>query len=432
MVWNEIEKMDREQLGELQIHRLQATVNWVWNRVPGYRRRMEAEGIRPEDIHSLDDLALLPMTTKDDLRDNYPFGLFAVGPEEIVRVHASSGTTGKPTVVGYTSEDIGNWAEVMARTLVCGGATKNDTIQIAYGYGLFTGGLGVHYGAERLGATVIPTSAGHTKRQIMLMQDLKTTVLACTPSYALYLAETMGELGIAPRDLSLRLGVFGAEPWSDAMRKQIEAALGIDAIDIYGLSEIMGPGVASECLAKDGLHVFEDHFIAEVVDPVTGKPVEDGKQGELVFTTITKKGLPMIRYRTRDITILNRQPCSCGRTHARIKKVFGRTDDMLIVRGVNVFPSQIEEVLLAMGHTEPHYVLVVDRERGLDELEVRVELTREAFIDEVRRLEELERQIKRGIEGTLGIGVQVKLVEPKTIERSEGKAKRVIDRRELK
>lgn len=432
MVWNEIEKMDREQLNELQIARLQETVKWVWDKVPAYRQRMEGEGIRPEDIRSLDDLALLPMTTKDDLRDNYPFGLFAVGPEEIVRVHASSGTTGKPTVVGYTQEDIQNWAEVMARTLVCGGATKNDVVQIAYGYGLFTGGLGVHYGAERLGATVIPTSAGHTRRQIMLMQDLKTTVLACTPSYALYLAETMGELGISSQDLSLRLGFLGAEPWSDAMRKQIEAALGIDAIDIYGLSEIMGPGVASECLAKDGLHVFEDHFIAEVVDPATGKPVEDGAQGELVFTTINKKGLPMIRYRTRDITILNRQPCSCGRTHARIKKVLGRTDDMLIIRGVNIFPSQIEEALLAMGHIEPHYVLVVDRERGLDELEVWVELNREAFIDEVRRIEELERQIKRGIEETLGIGVQVRLVEPKTIARSEGKAKRIIDRREIK
>ncbi|MGI6037769.1 MAG: phenylacetate--CoA ligase family protein [Limnochordia bacterium] len=431
MIWNEIEGASRQRLEELQLIRLQQTVRWVWERVPYYREKMTRAGIGPDDIQSLGDLRYLPMTTKDDLRETYPFGLFAEDPQEIVRIHASSGTTGKPTVVGYTKEDIDTWSEVMARTLVCAGVTRRDVIQIAYGYGLFTGGLGAHYGAERLGATVIPISAGNTKRQIMLMRDLGTTVLACTPSYALYLAEALEEAGIKREELSLRLGIFGAEPWSEGMRKEIENALGIDAIDIYGLSEIIGPGVASECQAKAGLHVFEDHFIPEVVDPLTGEPVEEGQQGELVFTTITKRGLPIIRYRTKDITCLNREPCLCGRSHARIRKVFGRTDDMLIIRGVNVFPSQIETVLLELGQTEPHYLIIVDRKRGLDEVEVWVEVSKDMFIDEVRRLEALERMIKKAIEGTLGIAVSVKLVEPKTIERSEGKAKRVIDRREL-
>jgi len=432
LIWNlEYESMSRPRLAELQLKRLREVVDRVYARVPYYRQKMEEAGIKPEDIRSLDDLAHLPFTTKEDLRENYPFGLFAVPMEEVVRIHASSGTTGKMTVVGYTRNDIKIWAQVMARTLACAGGTANDRIQVAYGYGLFTGGLGVHYGAEMMGATVIPISGGNTKRQIQIMKDFATTILACTPSYALYLAEGAAEEGIDPKELPLRAGIFGAEPWSENMRKEIEEKLGITAIDIYGLSEVIGPGVASECLEQNGLHVFEDHFLVEVVDPETGKPLPPGEKGEVVFTTLTKEAFPVIRYRTRDISILYPEPCACGRTMTRMHRILGRTDDMLIIRGVNVFPSQIENALLEIGETEPHYMLVVDRQQQLDELEVWVEVSEELFSDEVRKMEHLENRIRQKIESTLGIGVRVKLVEPKTIPRSEGKAKRVVDRRDI-
>ena len=432
LIWNlEYESMSRPRLAELQLKRLREVVDRVYARVPYYRQKMEEAGIKPEDIRSLDDLAHLPFTTKEDLRENYPFGLFAVPMEEVVRIHASSGTTGKMTVVGYTRNDIKIWAQVMARTLACAGGTANDRIQVAYGYGLFTGGLGVHYGAEMMGATVIPISGGNTKRPIQIMKDFATTILACTPSYALYLAEGAAEEGIDPKELPLRAGIFGAEPWSENMRKEIEEKLGITAIDIYGLSEVIGPGVASECLEQNGLHVFEDHFLVEVVDPETGKPLPPGEKGEVVFTTLTKEAFPVIRYRTRDISILYPEPCACGRTMTRMHRILGRTDDMLIIRGVNVFPSQIENALLEIGETEPHYMLVVDRQQQLDELEVWVEVSEELFSDEVRKMEHLENRIRQKIESTLGIGVRVKLVEPKTIPRSEGKAKRVVDRRDI-
>jgi len=432
MYWDKAnECMDREQLRALQSHRLIETVQRVYHNVPYYRQRMQELGIVPEDIKGIEDLHKLPFTTKQDLRDNYPYGLFAVPLSEIVRIHASSGTTGKPTVVGYTRKDIVTWSELMARTLVSGGTHKDSVIQIAYGYGLFTGGLGVHYGAERIGASVIPVSGGNTKRQIMIMKDFGTTVLACTPSYALYIAETIQEMGIKREELKLEYGIFRAEPWSEAMRKEIEEKMQISAIDIYGLSEVIGPGVASECQCKNGLHIFEDHFIPEIIDPETGEVLSEGKEGELVFTTITKEGLPVIRYRTRDISSLDYEPCSCGRTHVRMKKVLGRTDDMIIIRGVNVFPSQIESILMEIGETEPHYLLVVDRVGNLDSLEVWVEVSNKLFSDEVRRLEDLNRRIANEIQSTLGLSVKVRLVEPKTIERSEGKAKRVIDRRKL-
>ena len=430
MYWNQaFECMDRESLRALQSERLIHTVNQVYYNVPYYRNLMQQKGLVPEDVRGLEDLNNLPFTTKDDLRDNYPYGLFAVPLSEIVRIHASSGTTGKPTVVGYTRRDITTWSELMARTLTCGGATKDSVIQVAYGYGLFTGGLGVHYGAERLGASVIPISGGNTKRQIMLMKDFGTTVLACTPSYALYIAETLAEMGIERDELKLKYGILGAEPWTEGLRQEIEGKLGITAIDIYGLSEIIGPGVASECLCKAGLHIWEDHFIPEIIDPVTGEALPEGCEGELVFTTITKEGIPVIRYRTRDITSLSYESCSCGRTHARMHKVLGRTDDMLIIRGVNVFPSQIESILIDIGETEPHYLLVIDRVGNLDSLEVWVEISEKLFSDEVRKLEELNRRITHEIQSTLGLSAVVKLVEPKTIERSEGKAKRVLDRR---
>ncbi|MEW6448094.1 MAG: phenylacetate--CoA ligase [Bacillota bacterium] len=431
-MWNaEVECMPREKLRALQLERLKATVRRVYEQVPYYRTKFKEAGLEPADIKSLDDLALLPFTAKEDLRNNYPFGLFAVPLNKIVRVHASSGTTGKPTVVGYTREDIDSWAEMTARSLGSVNTTPEDVVQVSYGYGLFTGGLGLHYGAERIGAAVVPTSAGNTKRQIMLMQDFGTTVLCCTPSYALYISEVLRESGIPRNSLKLRAGVFGAEPWSDNMRREIEDKLKIDAVDIYGLSEVIGPGVACECLNKDGLHICEDHFIPEIIDPETGRVLPPGQYGELVFTTITKQGFPVIRYRTRDITMLYDSPCPCGRTHVRMARIAGRTDDMLIIRGVNVFPTQVESVLLSIGQTEPHYLLVVDREKALDTLEVWVEVSEELFRDEVKGLEALERRIHDEIESVLGISVKVKLVEPKTIQRSEGKAKRVWDKRDI-
>jgi phenylacetate-CoA ligase len=428
--WNKYcECMEREELKKLQSQRLIEAVERVYYNVPYYRNLMQERGLMPEDIKGIEDLNKLPFTTKDDLRENYPYGFFAVPLSEIVRIHASSGTTGKPTVVGYTRRDIAIWSELMARTLTCGGATKDSVIQVAYGYGLFTGGLGVHYGAERLGASVIPISGGNTKRQIMLMKDFGTTVLACTPSYALYIAETMAEMNLHKDDFKLKYGILGAEPWTEGLRQEIEEKLGIVAIDIYGLSEIIGPGVASECLYKTGLHINEDHFIPEIIDPVTGEVLPEGSEGELVFTTITKEGIPVIRYRTRDISSLNYEPCPCGRTHVRMQKVIGRTDDMLIIRGVNVFPSQIESILIDIGETEPHYLLVIDRVGNMDNLEVWVEVSEKLFSDEVRRLEELNRRIAYEIQSTLGLSVRVKLVEPKTIERSQGKAVRVVDKR---
>ncbi len=423
--------MNRAELSAVQSTRLRDTIDRVYRQVPFFRSRMQAAGLLPEDIASLEDLARLPFTTKQDMRDNYPYGLFAVPLAEIVRIHASSGTTGKPTVVGYTKRDIGIWSEVMARTLTAAGANRQSFIQVAYGYGLFTGGLGVHYGAELVGASVIPVSSGNTARQIMLMKDFGTTLLACTPSYALYIAETLAEMGLEPKDLSLRAGVFGAEPWSERMRKEIEARLSIKAIDIYGLSEIIGPGVASECGCQDGLHINEDHFYPEIINPQTGQTLPDGEKGELVLTTITKEGMPMIRYRTRDLTVLTHKQCDCGRTLVRMGKVLGRSDDMLIIRGVNVFPSQVETVLLGLGETSPHYQLIVDREDNLDKLTVLVEVTEAMFSDEVRRLETLEHKIEAALGSVLGVTAQVRLVGPKSIERSEGKAKRVIDNRKL-
>ncbi|KRT72879.1 MAG: coenzyme F390 synthetase, phenylacetate-CoA ligase [Deltaproteobacteria bacterium CSP1-8] len=433
MIWDdEFETLPREALAALQSKRLRDLVDRVYSAVPFYRRKLDEAGFRSGDVRGLGDLPNLPFTTKDDLRETYPFGLFAVPMERVVRVHASSGTTGKPTVVGYTRRDIDTWAELMARTLTCGGTTKGDVVHNAYGYGLFTGGLGAHYGAERIGATVIPISGGNTKRQIMLMQDFGSTILLCTPSYALNLADVMAEEGVDPASLRLKCGLFGAEPWTESMRGEIEKKLSISALDIYGLSEVIGPGVASECIEeKRGLHVFEDHFIAEIIDPSTGKVLPHGENGELVFTTITKEAFPVIRYRTRDISRLSVSPCSCGRTHSRMDRISGRTDDMLIIRGVNVFPSQIESVLMKIEGVEPHYQLIVSREGSLDVLEVQVEVGEAIFSDEIKGLETLAKRIEREIKELLGVSCKVKLVEPKTIQRSEGKARRVIDKRKL-
>lgn len=431
MLWNEpIETMDRETMTQLQGARLSRLMTRLYQ-VPFYRTRLQALGLLPQDISRVEDIAGLPFITKQDMRDNYPYGLFAVPVSEIVRIHASSGTTGRPTVVGYTKRDIALWSEVMARSLTAAGVTKHSFIQIAYGYGLFTGGLGVHYGAELLGASVIPISSGNTNRQIMLMKDFGTTAIACTPSYALYIAETMREMGIAPEETALKVGIFGAEPWSEGMRRKIEDQLGITAIDIFGLSEIIGPGVACECECQDGLHINEDHFYPEIINPVTEKPLPYGEKGELVLTTLTKEGMPMLRYRTRDLTVLKREVCACGRTLIRMSKVLGRSDDMLIIRGVNVFPSQVESILLSLGETSPHYQLLVDRRNNLDHLTVLVELTDAMFSDEVRVLETLEHTIKEKLAGALSVSATVRLVGPKTIERSDGKAKRVIDNRNI-
>jgi len=433
MLWNEeFETLPREALEALQLKRLKALVEKEYAAVPYYRQKMDDAGVKPADIKTLGDLRRLPFTTKEDLRKNYPFGLFAVPFERVVRIHASSGTTGKPTVVGYTRRDIDTWAELMARTLSAGGAHQGDVVHNAYGYGLFTGGLGAHYGAERIGAAVIPISGGNTKRQIMIMQDFGSTVLLCTPSYALNIADVMKEMNVSPSAVKLRVGLFGAEPWSENMREEIEKKLGIKAIDIYGLSEVMGPGVASECIeGKKGLHVFEDHFIPEIINPETGEVLGPGESGELVFTTITKEAFPVLRYRTRDISRLIPEPCACGRTFYRMQRITGRSDDMLIIRGVNVFPSQIEHVLMSVEGVEPHYQILVDREGSLDVMEVRVEVSEDIFSDEVKILEKLGKRIEREIKDLLGVSCKVKLVEPRTIQRSEGKAMRVIDKRKL-
>ena len=431
MIWNdEYETLPREALEALQLKRLRDLVDRVYSRVPFYRQKLTEAGYKPGDIRTLGDLARLPFTAKDDLRDNYPFGLFAVPMDRVVRIHASSGTTGKPTVVGYTRRDIDTWSELMARTLSAGGTTSRDIVHNAYGYGLFTGGLGAHYGAEKIGAAVIPMSGGNTKRQILIMKDFGSTILLSTPSYALNIAEVMAEEGVSPAALRLKCGLFGAEPWTEGMRREIERKLKISALDIYGLSEVIGPGVASECIEeKRGLHVFEDHFIPEIIDPETGTVLPHGEAGELVFTTLTKEAFPVLRYRTRDISRLNPTPCGCGRTLLRMERISGRTDDMLIIRGVNVFPSQIEAVLMEVEGVEPHYQLIVTREGTLDVLEVQVEVNESIFTDEIKGLERLARRVEEDIKDLLGVSCKVRLVEPKTIQRSEGKAKRVIDHR---
>ncbi len=433
LYWEEeIETLPRVGLESIQLKRLQHLVARVYKTVAPYREKMDAAGVKPKDIQSLADLTKLPFTVKEDLRDNYPFGLFTVPMDQVVRVHASSGTTGKPTVVGYTKKDIKTWSGLMARALTCAGATSSDMIHNAYGYGLFTGGLGAHYGIERLGATVIPVSGGNTKRQITIMKDFKSSVLLATPSYALNLAETMNALGVDPKSLSLRVGVFGAEPWSENMRDEVERKLNIKAVDIYGLSEVIGPGVAMQCLeGEKGLHIFEDHFLPEIIDPDTGEVLPLGEKGELVFTTLTKEAFPIIRYRTKDITRLLYDECACGRTMVRMDKVTGRTDDMLIIRGVNVFPSQIEHVLMGTKGVEPHYQIVVNREGNMDTMSVEVEVSEDIFSDEIKTLENLNKRIQMDIKDMLGVSCRVKLVEPKSIQRSEGKAQRVIDNRNL-
>ena len=424
------ETLPREELEALQLRRLINVCQRVYANVKHYNNSFDEAGIKPLDIKSLDDLKLLPFTEKQDLRDNFPYGLFAVPKENIVRIHASSGTTGKATVVGYTKRDVDNWADIMARCLGMAGVERRDLIHNAYGYGLFTGGLGAHYGAERLGATIIPASGGLTKRQVQLMRDFESTVLCCTPSYALHLHEASLEMGCDIKNMPLRIGIFGAEPWSDEIRNDIEGRLGIDALNIYGLSEVMGPGVSMECVtAKCGMHIHEDHFLAEIIDPVTGEQLPHGSIGELVLTTLTKEGIPLIRYRTRDISSLDYTPCSCGRTFVRMQRVMGRSDDMLIIRGVNVFPSQIEALLVETEGLSPHYQIIVSREENLDQLEVLVELSEQSFSDEVRTLQQLSQRIQKNIKEFLGVTAKVRLVEPKSITRSEGKALRVIDKR---
>ena len=428
----EFETLPREALEAIQLKRLQRVVEKVYATVPFYKKAFDEKGIKPDDIRHLEDLQKLPFTMKQDLRDNYPFAMFATPMQNVVRIHASSGTTGKPTVVGYTRRDIDTWSELMARTLAAAGTHKGDIVHNAYGYGLFTGGLGFHYGAERLGASVIPVSGGNTKRQVLLMKDFGPTVLTCTPSYALRLAEVADDEGVDFKSLKFKVGIFGAEPWSENMRREIEKKLGLDAVDIFGLSEIIGPGVAVECVeAKQGLHIFEDHFIPEVIDPETGQVLPYGEPGELVFTTLTKEAFPLIRYRTRDLSMLYREPCKCGRTLVRMGRITGRSDDMLIIRGVNVFPSQIESVLMARKDVAPYYLLIVERKGRMDSLGVDVEINEDVFSGDVKDLQHKEREIEKDIKDMLGVSCKVRLVASKTIQRSEGKAERVIDKRKL-
>ncbi len=432
MIWNEErETMADGKKKELQTDLLRALIERVYEKIPFYKKKMDEIGVKPSDIHSIEDIVKLPFTTKNDLRENYPFGMFAVPLSEVEEIHTSSGTTGKPVVGGYTKNDIEMWSEVMARCMSASGTTKDDIVQNAYGYGLFTGGLGVHYGARKIGATIIPISGGNTKRQIMIMQDFKSTILTCTPSYSLYLAEVAEEMGVDLKKLPLKAGNFGAEPWSNNMRKEIESRLGIMALDIYGLTEIIGPGVGNECEYKNGVHICDDYFYPEIINPETGEVLPPGEVGELVITTLTREATPLLRYRTRDITSIIPGKCECGRTSTRIQRIMGRTDDMLIIRGVNVFPSQIEGVLVDIEGVEPHYQIIVDRVGALDVIEVQVEMNENILSDEIKDLEWLENRIKDEIESMLGLKVSVKLVEPKTIARSEGKAKRVIDKRKI-
>ena len=431
MIWEpQWECMDRNAIRRLQLERLQAVVERVYRQVPFYRRKFDEAGVKPGDIKHLEDLAKLPFTVKDDLRDNYPFGMFAVPMKDVVRIHSSSGTTGIPTVVGYTKNDLVTWSNLVARFVSAAGVTSDDIVQISFGYGLFTGGFGLHYGMERVGATVVPISSGNTERQIKIMRDFGSTALVATPSYALHMAEVAREMGVLDQ-LKLRVGLFGAEPWSESMRKELEKAWGIVATDNYGLSEVIGPGVSGECTEFCGLHIAEDHFIPEIIDPKTGEVKGPGEEGELVITALTKEALPIIRYRTKDITSLHYEKCACGRTTVRMKKTLGRSDDMLIIRGVNVFPSQIESVLMEIEEVDPHYLLIVDRIGHLDTLEVRVEVPERIFTGNLRDLEDLTEKIKHKIDSLLNISVKVKLVEPRSIERSVGKAKRVIDNRKF-
>ncbi|HWR58852.1 MAG TPA: phenylacetate--CoA ligase [Thermodesulfovibrionales bacterium] len=433
MIWNkQMECMGRKNMNAVQSERLRKIASYVYRNCFLYRTKFDSSGVKPSDIKSIKDIRKLPFTVKEDMRDSYPFGLFSSPLNKIKEIHVSSGTTGNPTVVGYTKEDIKLWSEVMARSICCAGAEPEDRIQIAYGYGLFTGGLGFHYGSLEAGLTILPASSGQTKRQLKLMTDFKPRILACTPSYALYMADEARDMGLDPRESSWEIGIFGAEPWTDSMRREIESAWNMLATDVYGLSEIIGPGVAQECPHKDGLHIWWDVFYPEVIDPDTGEAVDEGVVGELVITTLTKRGIPLIRYRTRDNVSITYEKCSCGRTAPRISKIKGRTDDMIVVRGINVFPSQIEHVLLSIEGTQPHYQLIVDRKAGgMDDLEILVEVDEETFSDEVKKLQVLEDKIRKEIASVLSISAKVKLVEPKTIERSEGKAKRVIDKRKI-
>lgn len=426
----EIECADRENLKKIQSQRLCHIVKQCYEKVPFYRKKFDEMGLKPADIRSIDDITKLPFTVKTDLRDNFPYGLFAVPKEEIVRIHASSGTTGKQTVVGYTASDIEHWSDGTARALTAAGCTKSDYVHVAYGYGLFTGGLGLHYGAEKVGASAIPVSSGNTQRQIQIMQDFGSTILCCTPSYAAYLGETCRDMGVDTAKLPLKAGIFGAEAWSEGMRQNIETLLHIKAYDIYGLSEIAGPGVAYECCEQSGMHVCEDYFYPEIIDPETGEPLPDGEFGELVFTCIGKEALPLIRYRTRDISAVTHEKCGCGRTLVKMHKPKGRTDDMLIIRGVNVFPSQIEYVLTKLG-LEPNYMIIVDRVGNHDTMEVQVEMNAGIFSDEVRKIAAMEKKISAAMQSILNIAAKVTLVEPKSIARSEGKAVRVIDKRKI-
>ena len=426
----EIECASRETLREIQSEKLRATVKRCYENVPFYKKKFDEMGLKPEDIKSIDDISKLPFTVKTDLRDNYPFGLFARPQSDIVRIHASSGTTGKATVVGYTQNDINVWADGTARAICAAGGTKDDIIHVSYGYGLFTGGLGLHYGAEKVGATALPVSSGNTNRQIQLLQDFGSDIICCTPSYAMFIGETVREMGIDPKSLKVRAGIFGAEPWTDEMRREIEKLLDIKAYDIYGLSEIAGPGVAYGCECQDGLHICEDYFYPEVIDPDTLEVLPDGEYGELVFTCIGKEALPLIRYRTRDICALTREKCACGRTTVRMAKPKGRSDDMLIIRGVNVFPSQVEHVLLSLNMT-PNYLIIVDRKNNLDIMEVQVEMMPDMFSDTVKSLEKTEKMIEGALQSTLNIHAKVRLMEPGALPRSEGKAKRVIDNRKF-
>ena len=431
-IWNEkFETMTREEMREWQGEHLRSTVKRVYENVAPYRAKMDAIGLTPEDIRGIDDLSRLPFTTKQDLRDNFPYGYFAIPMEEVTEIHASSGTTGKQTVVGMNNHDVGIWAEIAARALTAYGVTRESVVHTAYGFGLFTGGFGAHYGALKIGASAIPVSSGNSRRQIQIMKDFGSTFLACTPSYALSLAETLYEMGYTKDDIKLEGGAFGAEPWTPQMRRELEDKLGIKAYDIYGLSEIMGPGVSYDCACQNGMHINEDHFIPEIIDSETGEVLPQGSVGELVFTCITKEAFPLIRYRTRDITSLNYEQCACGRTFVRMSKPMGRSDDMLIIRGVNVFPSQIEEVLMNMEETMPHYQLIVDRKDNKDTLDVLVEVSDQIFTDQISSLESIAKKVEGNLMTVLGLKARVKLVEPKSIARSEGKAVRVIDRRTL-
>lgn len=433
MIWNEKkESMDQSEREKLQLEDLVKLSNHLYKTVNFYKEKFDESEIKPSDIQNIKDISKLPFTTKDDLRKTYPYGLLAVDESRIVEIHQSSGTTGIPVVDAYTQGDIDIWSEAMARCLTMSGASYGDVIQNGYGYGLFTGGLGVHYGARAIGANVIPISGGNTERQLKVMKDLKTSFLTCTPSYSLYIAEFASENGISMNEMNLKAGIFGAEPWTEEMRTEIESTLNLNAFDIYGLTEIIGPGVANECECKDGLHINEDLFYPEIINPETGEVLPDGQKGELVFTTLTKEGTPLIRYRTRDITYLTRGKCSCGRTTVKMHRLFGRTDDMLIIRGVNVFPSQIEEILIQMEETQPHYQILIDRGKShLDEVEVWVEVKEEFFSDETKIMEKIRTRIGHEMKSRLGINAKIKLVEPKSIERSIGKAKRVIDKRNL-